>query len=768
MRTGETFASTIGGRQGGPAKGATLALATALIVLLALRMPAGTPVLAIGSDGPGTATDPSQDPLAMPRDLSQESGSCVVRLTWEAPASPPEDVLAYDIYRWVDAALGDPKWLGSTKPTTKEFLDYEVTNGRTYIYTVRARYDDKVRSNTPGTVTAVPEVSGLSIVLDLNETRALVNGARIPLEVPAQVLGGRTMVPLRFIASGLGADVRYDSGPKQITATLGDRVVKLWVDRKEAEVDGHSRELGSPPVIVNGRTMVPIRFISEVFGALVDYLPSQGRVTVDMPDTDAAPEEATLLTVGQTYTAALNGSNDVDMYMFRTSPGDTYVVRTHNLAPGCDTVVAVLTPRLDVDWYNDDCSYDSLASEVQVYKYGDSAFLYVRVQSGRPGGANPAGNYSITVEKRPDNPRDLITRLLEGAPATQGRLRSPADRDYYVFRARAGGYYAIRTTNLSEPGPDGQPAESDTSIWLLDPEFNVVCLDDDSSTHQPGAAEIFFRCRTSGDHYIIVDSSSGRPGPYTIEVDGAEPESWESPEQAVVTRPDHDCWREWLSSPDDEDWFSFTATKGTGYFIQTMDLAPGCDTVIRVYGPEGAELARDDDALGCGYGSRLEWIAPESGEFYVRVTGWPYSGSYGSMGAYCFCVTTTGPEYDSYDTDMAVALEPDGPVVSGSLVNGDIDWFVFEAAKGLTYTVETGDLDGGCDTHLLLMDEDGYILADSDDTDKESPPSRVEWTATYGGPVLIAVKTSPDPGEDADGTGTYTIRVTTSAEGTGL
>ncbi len=754
-----------------------LARRSAIVLLAALfsaySLAAGA-ALAAGEGEPGADKEYISDPGAMPRNLTQVSGNCVVRLTWEAPQTPRGDVLAYEVYRWKDEALGDPEWIGSTKPSQLSYDDFGVVNGRTYVYAVRARYEGKVESETPGTVTAKPAVARLAVVLRLGQTKALVNGEETTLDAPAAIVGDSTMVPLRFVATSLGAEVKYDAGPRQVTATLGTRVVRLWVGRKDAEVDGQPRPLAAPPVIVNDRTLVPLRFIAEAFGAVVNYHPDRGEVTVDLADPDSVPEKATEVKVGETLRAALNGSNDVDLYRFQASLGDTYVVRTENLADGCDTVLVVLTPELDVYYSNDDCSVDSRASEVQLFRFEESAFFYVRVQSANPGGANLAGNYDITVEKRPGNPEKWYENLLVGAPPTKGYLRSPADESYFVFNGSAGSYYEILTTNLSQPGPDGDPVESDTAlmVMMLDgSRFTTLGWDDNSSTEQSLGAEFVFRAPLTTSYFIAVFSASGRFGPYEISVQEVQGDPWGNPAGAADVRPDHDCFREWLTSPGDQDWYSFAAEAGVSYWIQTTDLAYGSDTVVTLFGPDGqTQLSSSDDALGCGYGSRIAWVAPADGTYYIRVTGYGHPES-GCLGSYCICVTTTGPEADNWDTDTARILTPDTPdtePAAASIVFGDVDWFVFTATKGLTYTVETLDLQGECDTFLRLYDENWNLLAENDDVDEGNPASRVKWVATFSGLVYVQVSGfGPSAGSD-DPTGKYSIRITTSTEGAGL
>jgi hypothetical protein len=82
---------------------------------------------------------------------------------------------------------------------------------------------------------------------------------------------GRTLIPIRALAEGLGATVDYNSSLRLITITLEDKVIKLTLDSNAADVNGTQKTLDVPAKSVSGRTMVPIRFVGEAFGKTVGY-----------------------------------------------------------------------------------------------------------------------------------------------------------------------------------------------------------------------------------------------------------------------------------------------------------------------------------------------------------------------------------------------------------------------------------------------------------------------------------------------------------------
>ena len=94
-------------------------------------------------------------------------------------------------------------------------------------------------------------------------------------KVEAQIIHSRTMVPMRKIFELLNANVEWDGTTRSVTATKGDTVIQLQIDNEEAKITQNNVttkiQLDSAPVIVDNRTLVPLRFISESLGKQVGW-----------------------------------------------------------------------------------------------------------------------------------------------------------------------------------------------------------------------------------------------------------------------------------------------------------------------------------------------------------------------------------------------------------------------------------------------------------------------------------------------------------------
>ncbi|QSZ28189.1 hypothetical protein ACETAC_04905 [Aceticella autotrophica] len=113
---------------------------------------------------------------------------------------------------------------------------------------------------------------GLADTAKSQETQVYLNGIKINTgDVSPFIENGRTMVPVRLFSENLGADVKWDDAAQTVTIQGQDVSVKLTIGKNEAVVNGKNKILDVAPVVLSGRTIVPLRFIVEAFGADVKW-----------------------------------------------------------------------------------------------------------------------------------------------------------------------------------------------------------------------------------------------------------------------------------------------------------------------------------------------------------------------------------------------------------------------------------------------------------------------------------------------------------------
>lgn len=117
---------------------------------------------------------------------------------------------------------------------------------------------------------AAPE-NEINIYLQLGEDEITINGETITIVKP-YVVNGTTLVPLRVITEAFGAELTWISATQTVILEYGDKIIELSIGSKEAYVNETVQELLVEPALVSSTTMVPLRFISENFGAEVEYV----------------------------------------------------------------------------------------------------------------------------------------------------------------------------------------------------------------------------------------------------------------------------------------------------------------------------------------------------------------------------------------------------------------------------------------------------------------------------------------------------------------
>lgn len=101
----------------------------------------------------------------------------------------------------------------------------------------------------------------------MNDISVYIDGEHQAYTQPPVLENGTTLVPMRAIFEKLGATIVWNSKNKVVTAKKGETEIKLTIDSKVATVNNKSIPLAQPAKVMNGSTMVPLRFVSEALGA---------------------------------------------------------------------------------------------------------------------------------------------------------------------------------------------------------------------------------------------------------------------------------------------------------------------------------------------------------------------------------------------------------------------------------------------------------------------------------------------------------------------
>lgn len=123
----------------------------------------------------------------------------------------------------------------------------------------------------------------IELILKISDKYAFINNELKTLDEAPLILNSITFVPLRFISEAFGAEVNWIKEENKIVINFKDITLIMWIGRDKAELNGKELKLPSVPFIgKSGRTFVPLRIISEVFGAEVNWNSANSTITIKL------------------------------------------------------------------------------------------------------------------------------------------------------------------------------------------------------------------------------------------------------------------------------------------------------------------------------------------------------------------------------------------------------------------------------------------------------------------------------------------------------
>ncbi len=139
-------------------------------------------------------------------------------------------------------------------------------------------------------------------------------------QMPPIILDNRTLVPVREVFEYLGGKVDWINSERRVDVTFDDKTISLWIDNKEAKVNGKAITLDVPAKIINDKTMVPVRFISEQANLLVDW--NQETYTVDIKFQKTNITSVGFATVNDINCMIMYASGKITGYKYFSLPKD--------------------------------------------------------------------------------------------------------------------------------------------------------------------------------------------------------------------------------------------------------------------------------------------------------------------------------------------------------------------------------------------------------------------------------------------------------------
>lgn len=196
-----------------------------------------------------------------------------------------------------------------------------------------------------GCSAAEPTPSDFVITMQIGNPVMTVNGTEKPIDAEGSVpmvVNDRTLLPVRAVVEEIGGTVDWDAGTQTVTLNYKEDEIKLVIDSLTAALNGVAQTLDTAPTVINDRTLLPIRFIAESFKFKVDW--TQETQTVTITKLEAA-------TVTPTTQPSSGGKTLVVYY---SASGNTEKVANH-IAKATNADTFELEPvkeysNADLDW----------------------------------------------------------------------------------------------------------------------------------------------------------------------------------------------------------------------------------------------------------------------------------------------------------------------------------------------------------------------------------------------------------------------------------
>ncbi len=173
---------------------------------------------------------------------------------------------------------GKPVSVGSDGSFNSSLYLSEGSNTITVISTSKYNVTTKITKTIYLKTTTV-------IILQIGKSTFTVNGSERTLDSPPIIKNGRTLLPIRAIIESLGGSIDWDNDQRKVTITLKNTTIELWIGKNIAKVNGVNTPIDTSnskvvPEIINGRTMLPLRFVAENIGAEVNWDGATKTVTI--------------------------------------------------------------------------------------------------------------------------------------------------------------------------------------------------------------------------------------------------------------------------------------------------------------------------------------------------------------------------------------------------------------------------------------------------------------------------------------------------------
>ena len=238
---------------------------------------------------PSAAAKPEKAAKSKPMVTEQTKPEKVVRdAAWEAAkgAAETEKQRLEDAKDLIEADI--ERLMSEGKTEEAALLADDFAAAKASFMTAKAELKSVIKNGyTQEELTTIDTIGVALVQADptiqvLPVENIIVKGKHLGFDTPPVIKSGRTLVPVRALVQAFGAEVKWNPVDQTVTITKGDQRIVLTLGETEVVVNDGTIQLDVPAQSMNGRTVVPLRFIAEQMGFKVDY--EDGDITIEEVD----------------------------------------------------------------------------------------------------------------------------------------------------------------------------------------------------------------------------------------------------------------------------------------------------------------------------------------------------------------------------------------------------------------------------------------------------------------------------------------------------
>ena len=377
---------------------------------------------------------------------------------------------------------------------------------------------------------------------------------------------------------------------------------------------------------------------------------------------------------------------------------------------------------------------------LELFRAPESGDYYIAI---RASGSNGTGSYTASVTEIHEQRADTgTTGAVQIGGSVRGALESSADEDWFAVNLEGGIEYRIEIRGNTRHDYGGSLYNPALTVYDAEGEVLYTATAGDGSGKLGHNVDMEFKVYESGEYFIGIDGG-GRTGSYTLYVNRLTDEYGTSiltgGRVAVGASSTGD-----IGQSRDRDWLAVELIGGRAYRVDLegspTDQGTLDDPYLRgIYFDRELVPGTADDDGGAGLNSRVEFLAPESGAYYIAAGAYSFR-----TGSYQVSVAEVADDHPAApDTGAAVAV--DGQVTGVVDYGGDVDWFAVELVAGRHYRIDLEGTSTGQgaleDPYLLGIYDAGADLvegAGNNDDGGEGYNSHLEFTAPGTATYYIA------------------------------